>query len=788
MSAVITVPTVQAQGDPYFSRMEDQSNGSLVSLGGGPLKANQYLLDGVSVDDLTGRTEDFRRRKRSRSSRSRSTRTTARWAAAAAACSTPQDGPAPTHCTAAAFGQVRPNWALDEPFFSARAGEPKSQAQEGAYYHYAGSSFGGPIVKNHTFFYFAYEGYWDAETRELAALSPHPQELQGNFSQTFNKNGQLIPIYDPATTALLANGTYTRSQFGGNIIPANRLSPVALAIAQYLPTASVSAADGVPNATSTVPVPTWAMQFYGKFEHKVSDKDTFTGLYLFQPDDEGAANYWKENVFADPERRHRSAARQRRRPEQQLGAQQHDGGEPPVRLDVFHRQRSARTDSTSASLDFPVVVRERHDVPEIPFRGGTRLLEPESASSATAPSSRICTRRGPPTAACRSSWAARRSSTAPTSARSAWQENGTDYSSGNFNFATSPTQQNPLVASSAQGSGLATFLLGMGTGTTPVTTPLNFFVRYAGAYVQDDFRVNSKTHAEWRSAVRVRDRHARDRQPLDRQLRPERGQPAVRVDRAESARRPRLCGSERRADVPGHTEPAEVLAARRLRLDDEPEHGGSWRVRPVPGRRLCTDTRFGQLRADRLHRDQPDLPEQRRAPDGHARQSVSKRAPATDGQLARPADVRRRHGRLRRPQQQVSVRAAGPGRSPAPAGQRHVRVRDVRRYARRQPELRRILPRVPQHQHAHAGAAGARTCAQQPGQESVLRHRASGPVFTDPDDHLWPAPSSVPGIRQRPQHQPERCDQPVQRRHLRAEQTILARLRRALQLHLEPAQ
>ena len=57
---------------------------------------------------------------------------------------------------------------------------------------------------------------------------------------------------------------------------------------------------------------------------------------------------------------------------------------------------------------------------------------------------------------------------------------GQDQSSGNFNFAKTWTQQNPLVANSSQGSAFGTFLLGIGTGATPVVTPLEFFVRYGG--------------------------------------------------------------------------------------------------------------------------------------------------------------------------------------------------------------------------------------------------------------------------------------------------------------------
>src|SRR5262249_56579508 len=41
----ITVPTVMPVGDPQFNRQQDQSNASLLSLGGGGSAANDYLLD-----------------------------------------------------------------------------------------------------------------------------------------------------------------------------------------------------------------------------------------------------------------------------------------------------------------------------------------------------------------------------------------------------------------------------------------------------------------------------------------------------------------------------------------------------------------------------------------------------------------------------------------------------------------------------------------------------------------------------------------------------------------------
>ena len=45
----VTVPTVIASGDAQFNRQQDQTNASLVSLGGGARRANNYILDGVPI-------------------------------------------------------------------------------------------------------------------------------------------------------------------------------------------------------------------------------------------------------------------------------------------------------------------------------------------------------------------------------------------------------------------------------------------------------------------------------------------------------------------------------------------------------------------------------------------------------------------------------------------------------------------------------------------------------------------------------------------------------------------
>src|SRR5438105_6542639 len=50
-----TVPTVIPSGDGQFNRQQDQTNASLLSLGGGARRGNNYTLDGVPITDLTNR-------------------------------------------------------------------------------------------------------------------------------------------------------------------------------------------------------------------------------------------------------------------------------------------------------------------------------------------------------------------------------------------------------------------------------------------------------------------------------------------------------------------------------------------------------------------------------------------------------------------------------------------------------------------------------------------------------------------------------------------------------------
>ncbi len=127
-------------------------------------------------------------------------------------------------------------------FFSNAAGRKKPMFR----FNQFGGTVGGPIKKNKTFFFGGYEGLRLRDP--VITTTTVPTELQrgGNFSQTFTASGALIGIYDPLTTRQDPNtpGKYLRSPFPGNIVPGERISPIATALLKYYPAAT---SQGDPN-------------------------------------------------------------------------------------------------------------------------------------------------------------------------------------------------------------------------------------------------------------------------------------------------------------------------------------------------------------------------------------------------------------------------------------------------------------------------------------------------------------------------------------------------------------
>ena len=122
-------------------------------------------------------------------------------------------------------------------FFGKRAGLDKPSFLQNNF----GGSLGGPVFKDKLFFFGNYEGYRNREGALFRRTVPTAAMTKGDFSDYRNTNtGEVVPIYDPWTQCGITNpgtgvfngvcgapGVPNRQQFPGNIIPANRISPIA---------------------------------------------------------------------------------------------------------------------------------------------------------------------------------------------------------------------------------------------------------------------------------------------------------------------------------------------------------------------------------------------------------------------------------------------------------------------------------------------------------------------------------------------------------------------------------
>ncbi len=94
-----------------------------------------------------------------------------------------------------------------------------------------GATLGGPIKRNHTFFFVDYEGSRTRQGTTFNNVVPTAGELAGNFS-----GGR--PIFDPLTTRAnpAVTGQFIRDAFPGNVIPSARHNPQALYFKPIFPT------------------------------------------------------------------------------------------------------------------------------------------------------------------------------------------------------------------------------------------------------------------------------------------------------------------------------------------------------------------------------------------------------------------------------------------------------------------------------------------------------------------------------------------------------------------------
>jgi hypothetical protein len=494
----VTVPTVVATGDAQFNRQQDQTNASLLSLGGGTRRGNNYLVDGVPITDMRNRAsanpsieaiEDVAVQVHTYDAETGAT-------GGGTFNVATKSGTNDWH--GSGFYQNRPKWGSANGYFSALNNVPKPDT----YFHNGGGAFGGPIIRNRTFFWYSMEGYGSNTTRTGDLRFPTSRERNGDFSQTFNAQGQLVVIYDPLTGDASGNG---RTPFPGNIIPQNRINSVSRAIAGYLPSPDRDVSDGNNNFTRTAEINDRAIMYTGKVDHRFTDAVSLSGFYLYNKTNEPCADYWEPgltgaNRFADPgdyilKRRVNLLA---------LNNTWLPSNNTVVTLRYgytrFIDNNTLSIDFDPSTLGFSSNFLNSIQVDKFPQIRATDYDSADFGRMAGAID---------PTEINWHSWGMNGAltrlygrHTLKFGADFRWV--GLDFQSyqdtaGDFRFDRYFTSSNPLTNGTAtSGNAFASFLLGYPSGqpgsesTMSLSQPLQIFSRYYGFYAQDDFRVNPK--------------------------------------------------------------------------------------------------------------------------------------------------------------------------------------------------------------------------------------------------------------------------------------------------------
>jgi hypothetical protein len=349
----------------------------------------------------------------------------------------------------------------------------------------------GPIVRGKTFFMGGYQGFYENIPFPKSATVPTDLQRLGDFSQTFNSNGQRVTIYDPLTTTCNAAGQCTRQAFPGNKIPLARMNPVALALLQRIPRENAAATS--PTGTNDYFYsPNLGFYRYNsylmRFDHYMSDRQRLS----FSNSGNWGYERRNENGLPPPALQSGSWPMHRNHylatVDDTITLSSRTVLNTRASFDRFHSIQPGAFGSVDGSLGFqtPYQITPVPNYPRISINGDTNLFPNGFAQSVN-------------------NIYGVQSTLSRTTGRHLLKaggefrmyqlvREGVGNNMGFFDFNTNYTQRDPNAnGSNTQGNGFASFLLGLpDAGSVDVNTRSD--QRYANysVFVQDDWKLSPR--------------------------------------------------------------------------------------------------------------------------------------------------------------------------------------------------------------------------------------------------------------------------------------------------------
>lgn len=376
-------------------------------------------------------------------------------------------------------------------FFSNRSRTPLGAFQRNQF----GGTFGGPVVRNKTFFFLSEQSTLQRQASLFTTTVPTAAWKSGDFSTLRTAAGAPITIYDPLTAADDGTGNFIRQAFAGNVIPANRINPVSARVASYWTSPNLTPSNPNTNANNFFGAGKSASnshQFDTRIDQNFSQRFSMFGRLSYNVSDNAPVNFFGNAGTPSGDGPSRTTnwnatfnANYTLNPTTIFNFNYGFGR--------FNNQRVPFSNGfDSTQLGLPAAIRDQaatqnSEFPRFNVSGVTSLGQPTFTTLRFVPNSHNLLASGTKVLTSHT-----------IKAGGEWRKLFLNFAqfgqpNGEFSFDQGFTQRNPVQAVATQGFGMATFLLGTVSGGSISHDPIpaSSSVYYA-LYVQDDWKVNSR--------------------------------------------------------------------------------------------------------------------------------------------------------------------------------------------------------------------------------------------------------------------------------------------------------